>query len=291
MSGTYTQLPQTTVNATNPSVGPTGSTAPTSATEIGGVNAGNLVPVSVDGSGNVNVNVINSTTDQNVNLTKVGGAAITEGQKTMSASLPVVIASDQSAVPISAASLPLPAGAATSANQTNASQKTQVVDGSGNVVGATTNALDVNIKSSGASNLSTNIAQINGVTPLMGNGVTGTGSLRVTLASDTTSNTNPLLTNARQTGTFTDRSGTTSATPSTSTQVAASNASRKYFFIVNASSSNTIWINFTTSAAATQPSIPVLPNASFVMESGFVSTEAINVLCTIASSPYSAKEA
>lgn len=31
-----------------------------------------------------------------------------------------------------------------------------------------------------------NIAQINGITPLMGNGVTGTGSLRVTVASDNT---------------------------------------------------------------------------------------------------------
>lgn len=36
------------------------------------------------------------------------------------------------------------------------------------------------------SNASTNIAQINGVTPLMGNGVTGTGSQRVTIASDNT---------------------------------------------------------------------------------------------------------
>lgn len=37
-----------------------------------------------------------------------------------------------------------------------------------------------------ATNLSTNEAQINGVTPLMGNGVTGTGSQRVTIASDNT---------------------------------------------------------------------------------------------------------
>lgn len=37
-----------------------------------------------------------------------------------------------------------------------------------------------------ATNLSTNVAQINGVTPLMGNGVTGTGSQRVTIASDNT---------------------------------------------------------------------------------------------------------
>lgn len=35
-----------------------------------------------------------------------------------------------------------------------------------------------------AANQSANVAQINGVTPLMGNGVTGTGSQRVTLSSD-----------------------------------------------------------------------------------------------------------
>jgi hypothetical protein len=49
--------------------------------------------------------------------------------------------------PISATVLPLPSGASTSANQTNGSQKTQLVDGSGNVIGSTSNALDVNIKS------------------------------------------------------------------------------------------------------------------------------------------------
>jgi hypothetical protein len=43
-----------------------------------------------------------------------------------------------------------------------------------------------------------NVAQINGVTPLMGNGVTGTGSLRVTVASDNTAFT----VNAAQSGTW-----------------------------------------------------------------------------------------
>lgn len=43
------------------------------------------------------------------------GAAITLGQKVMASSVPVVIASDQSTLPVSAASLPLPAGAATEA--------------------------------------------------------------------------------------------------------------------------------------------------------------------------------
>lgn len=181
-------------------------------------------------------------------------------------------------VPISASSLPLPTGAATSANQTNASQKTQIVDGSGNIIASTSNALNVAITSGGGSggtsstfgsafpstgtaigqsdgtnmvafrgdttngtfvnvktsvlptgaasaakqpalgtagtasadvitvqgiasmtkllvtpdsvalpaNQSVNVSQINGVTPLMGNGTTGTGSQRVTIASDNT---------------------------------------------------------------------------------------------------------
>lgn len=53
--------------------------------------------------------------------------------------------------PISAASLPLPTSAATSTKQSDGSQKSQIVDGSGNVIGATSNALDVNIKSGGGS--------------------------------------------------------------------------------------------------------------------------------------------
>jgi hypothetical protein len=41
----------------------------------------------------------------------------------------------------------LPTGASTSTKQSDGSQKTQVVDGAGNVIGATSNALDINIKS------------------------------------------------------------------------------------------------------------------------------------------------
>jgi filamentous hemagglutinin len=42
------------------------------------------------------------------------------------------------------------------------------------------------ISGSLTANQSVNVAQVNGVTPLMGNGVTGTGSQRVTIASDNT---------------------------------------------------------------------------------------------------------
>lgn len=55
-------------------------------------------------------------------------------------------------------------------------------------VTAITNALPVGANVIGAltANQSVNVAQVNGVTPLMGNGVTGTGSQRVTIASDNT---------------------------------------------------------------------------------------------------------
>jgi hypothetical protein len=59
------------------------------------------------------------------------------------------------ALPISAASLPLPTGAATSANQTNATQKTQIVDGSGNVIASTSNNLDVQCANCSGSGVST----------------------------------------------------------------------------------------------------------------------------------------
>ena len=51
-------------------------------------------------------------------LETVAGAALALGQTTMSASLPVTIASNPGSVPISAAALPLPTGGATAANQT-----------------------------------------------------------------------------------------------------------------------------------------------------------------------------
>ena len=50
------------------------------------------------------------------------------------------------------------------------------------VVGSTGSALD----STSAGTLDENVKTINNVTPLMGNGVSGTGSLRVNIASDNT---------------------------------------------------------------------------------------------------------
>lgn len=87
------------------------------------------------------------------------------GQATAANSSPVVLASDQT--------LPLPALASTSTKQSDGSQKTQVVDGSGNVIGATANAMDVNIKSNASSGtISTN----NSTTANLANGAVFTGT-------------------------------------------------------------------------------------------------------------------
>lgn len=56
--------------------------------------------------------------------------------------------------PISAATLPLPSLASTSTKQSDGSQKTQIVDGSGNVIAATSNALNINISSGSIANTS-----------------------------------------------------------------------------------------------------------------------------------------
>lgn len=68
--------------------------------------------------------VLSRSFDVTTDTLKVSGSLTTPtGQDTMANSAPVVIASDQTAVPVSAASLPLPTGAATSANQATANGK------------------------------------------------------------------------------------------------------------------------------------------------------------------------
>lgn len=58
MANFYAQYPASASAGANPSVGPTGTTAPGEATEIAGVTTGGvLVPVSVDSTGAVNVNI------------------------------------------------------------------------------------------------------------------------------------------------------------------------------------------------------------------------------------------
>lgn len=89
---------------------------------------------------------------------------------------------------------------------------------------------------------------------------------------------------------FTDRSGTTSATINTSTQVAPANNVRTYFFIQNVGGAD-IWVNIEAAATAGQPSIKLTPNSSLTFEDSAIPTQAINVLSGTASVAFTAKEA
>lgn len=98
---------------------PNGAPIPSTSILVAGENpSGNQEPLQTDASGHLLVAQVPGAIE-NVNLTEVAGAAISLGQKVSSTSFPIVIASDQSTLPISAASLPLPAGASTSALQTS----------------------------------------------------------------------------------------------------------------------------------------------------------------------------
>lgn len=117
MSQNYSYPTSSSVNI--PSVGANGSPIPTSSDLAGGKNgSGNLTPISVDSSGNINVNILSVVPISGTvkaQLQDNNGAAVVLGQALMATSLPVAIASNQSALPITAASLPLPSGAATQA--------------------------------------------------------------------------------------------------------------------------------------------------------------------------------
>lgn len=69
--------------------------------------------------------------------------------------------------------------------------KVGVTDGSGTAITSTGAALDVNVKTNAATNQSVNVAQINGTTPLMDNGASGTGAQRVTIANNSTGTVEP----------------------------------------------------------------------------------------------------
>lgn len=95
----------------------------------------NKWPIEIVDSAGVNIATVSAA-----GAVKVDGSAVTQP-----VSGTVTANAGSGTFAVSAASLPLPTGAATSANQTNATQKTQIVDGSGNVIASTTNALNVDV--------------------------------------------------------------------------------------------------------------------------------------------------
>lgn len=88
-------------------------------------------------------------------------------------------------------------GLATSANQTNASQKTQIVDGSGNIGSMTANAQDINIKSGSIAN--TTFAATQATASSLNATVVGTGTFAVQASNPPTGTSTNAPTNATST--------------------------------------------------------------------------------------------
>jgi hypothetical protein len=174
---------------------PNGAPIPSTSILVAGENpSGNqqVLQTSADGALLVSPD---PTSTGNVNLTEVSGAAITLGQKTSAASLPVVIASDQSTLPISAASLPLPTGAATSALQTtgNTSLATIVTNTTGIATAANQTTGNTSLSSILANQTNgTQVTTITGTVPLPTGSATAanqTNGSQITQISQTTPGT------------------------------------------------------------------------------------------------------
>lgn len=184
----------------NASVGVNGTPAPTSSTEVGFVDgSGNLQAASTTNPFPVTL----GNTLSNVNIADYGGVATSLGQKLSAASIPVVIASDQSTIPISAASLPLPTGASTSAlqsagnaslvsilaNQTNGTQVVSQSSGANLHVNvdnfpATQPVSGTVTANQGTSPWVENVSQFGGSPVVTGTGASGAGIPRVTVSND-----------------------------------------------------------------------------------------------------------
>lgn len=189
------------------------------------VNPSGALTVDVTGTVTANLGTIDGVATETT-LSTLNTKVPSQGQAAMAASVPVVIANNQTAVPISAASLPLPTGAATSAKQpalgTAGTASTDVitvqgiasmtalkVDGSA-VTQPVSGTVTANIGTIAGVATETTLAAINTKTPALG-AAAKSGATPVTIATDdngtvstSNSSTSPLSGSATFTGTWED---------------------------------------------------------------------------------------
>lgn len=104
-----------------------------------------------------------------------------------------------------------------------------------------------------------NVKQLNGNTINLGAGAVGTGTARVTLASD-----DPLVAKSPSLGAVSSATVSSLASAASSAQLLASNTSRKGLILYN-SDANTVYVKYGTTAAATDFTVPIAPNGYWEM--------------------------
>lgn len=248
VDGTVTTVPSGTQNV---SIIATSVTQPVSGTVT--ANQG-TTPWTISGS------VTNTPpANQSVNLTQVGGAAVSEGQKPSATSIPVVIASDQSAIPVS--------GTITTSPNVN------VHDGTGVSISSTGSSLNTNVTNFPATQSVSGIVTANqGTSPwIVGidqtgdnndvDVINGAGAAAVNIQDggnsitvDGTLTTNQITSSL---ATLTNVSGS-----AVNVTLLASNASRKMAMIYNDSASN-LFVKFGTTASNTSYTVRLVSQAYY----------------------------
>jgi hypothetical protein len=211
------------------------------------------------------------------------------GQATMASSLPVAVASNQSAIPVSGP-IALSSGAAVighviaDTGSTTAVTALPSIPAGGNVIGHV-------IADSGSTTAVTSLPAIPAGTNVIGHVVADSGSTTaVTSLPSLVAGTAVIGATLPSTGTITDHSGTIT-TGGTAQQAVGANASRKYLLIANPlTATQILYFNFTASAVVGQPSIGLNPGDSFEMNGGFVTTEAVSVLGATTNNPFVCKD-
>lgn len=123
-----------------------------------------------------------------------------------------------------------------------------------------------------ATNLSTNIAQLAGTTTAVNNGTASAGTLRVAIASDNTSNTNPFLVQANRSATATL---TNVAASASSVSILASNANRKGAMVYNDSTA-ILYLKFGTTASTSSFTVLMVAGSYYELPPSSIYTGAID---------------
>jgi hypothetical protein len=183
-----------------------------------------------------------------------------------------------SPVPISAASLPLPTGASTLAEQQTQTTSLQLID---DVVNAINTALNKAVAIAGQfDDTATTAATEDNIAPFR---ITAQRALHINTRLSNGTEIDP-----RQAFPGSVTMAAFTAVAASSVALAA-NSSRKYLIIHNPSV-NVMWFNFGTAAVSAAPSIRIGSGSTFVMEGSFVSTQAIHVIRATANVDFSIGE-
>lgn len=296
MSQNYTYPPGFSTSS-NPSIGVNGAPAPTSSTEVGGINpSNNLEALKVDASGNLLVNTASSVLPTGAataanQVTQISQFPATLGQKTSAGSTSVVLASDQSAVPVSqsgtwninnvSGTVSLPTGASTSALQTQISAQLPTTLGAH----LTAASLAVNIASdqtvpvSGSVTVSGTVAATQSGTWNLNN-ISGTVSLptgAATSANQTTANSSLSTIATNTTGLNTTITTTGSAVPADALQIGVKSGSN---LIPLTLGQTTMSASVPVTIASNQSAIPVSGSLSPTTGRSIANAPVYNVYST-----------